>query len=128
MEIFELSKRFPNEEKCSLTDQVRRASRSVAANIAESWGKRRYPAVFVNKLSDAEAESLESQAWLIFAMDCGYLAGETGEALVAEYEALIRSLVYMSNNPNTWCFPKKQAKSQGTIGSSLFTGHWSSGY
>src|SRR3954466_11321654 len=72
MEAFELSKRFPAEERYSLTDQLRRSSRSVAANIAEAWGKRRYPAAFVNKLSDSEAEALETQTWVQFAVDCHY--------------------------------------------------------
>jgi four helix bundle protein len=73
MRIFELSKSFPKEEKYSLTDQVRRASRSVCGYLAEAWRKRRYEAAFVSKLSDSEAEAAETQVWLEFAVKCGYL-------------------------------------------------------
>jgi four helix bundle protein len=73
MRIFEISKLFPAEERYSLTDQIRRSSRSVCANIGEGWRKRRYPNAFVSKLSDADAESAETQVWLEFASKCGYL-------------------------------------------------------
>src|SRR5512143_2029880 len=73
MEIFDLTKSFPLEEKYSLTDQVRRSSRSVCANIAEAWRKRRYSAAFISKLSDAEAEAAETGVWLELAVRCGYL-------------------------------------------------------
>ncbi len=76
MRIFELSKGFPPEERYSLTDQMRRSSRSVCANIAEAWRKRRYPAHWVSKLSDSEAEAAETQTWLEFAVECGYLKGK----------------------------------------------------
>ena len=71
--VFELSKRFPRDERYSLTDQVRRSSRSICANIAEAWRKRRYPASFVSKLSDADAEAAETQVWLDIALRCGYI-------------------------------------------------------
>ena len=71
--IYELSKRCPKEERYSLTDQVRRSSRSVCANIAKAWRKRRYPAHFVSKLSDSDSEAAETQAWLDLALDCGYI-------------------------------------------------------
>jgi four helix bundle protein len=79
--VFQRSKRWPGEEKYSLTDQVRRSSRSVAANIAEAWGKRRYEAHFVSKLSDADTELLETETWLLFARDHGYLSPEDFTAL-----------------------------------------------
>ena len=73
LRIFETSKSFPIEERYSLTDQIRRSSRSVCANIAEAWRKRRYPNAFISKLSDAEAEAAETQVWLEFALRCGYI-------------------------------------------------------
>src|SRR5262245_23152132 len=76
-EIIRLTKSFPKDEMYSLTDQIRRSSRSVCANLAEAWRKRRYPAHFTSKISDAEAEAAETQVWLEFAVDCGYIASET---------------------------------------------------
>ena len=73
MEIFEISKNFPAEEKYSLTDQIRRSSRSVCSNLAEGYRKRQYPAHFISKVSDADMENSETQAWLDFAYKCGYL-------------------------------------------------------
>ncbi|MGH9820830.1 MAG: four helix bundle protein [Pyrinomonadaceae bacterium] len=73
MEIFEISKIFPKEERYSLTDQIRRSSRSVAANIAEGYRKRQYPNAFANKMSDADGESTETQVWLDVSKDCGYI-------------------------------------------------------
>ncbi len=73
MQIYELSRSFPREEVYSLTDQIRRSSRSVCANLAEAWRKRRYAAAFTSKLSDVESESAETQVWLEFAVKCGYL-------------------------------------------------------
>jgi four helix bundle protein len=107
MEVFEISKRFPSEEKFSLIDQVRRSSRSVAVNIAEAWGKRRYPASFVSKLTDSEAEALETQAWLMFAIDCKYLQEVGGRQLIDQYEELVRSIANVANHPKDWCFPKQ---------------------
>jgi four helix bundle protein len=85
MKLFELSRKFPVEERYSLTDQVRRSSRSVSANTAEAWRKRRYPAAFVSKLSDAEGEAAETQTWIQFAVSCGYLEAEVGRSLYSEY-------------------------------------------
>src|SRR5438309_4969434 len=79
MRIFELSKRFPKEETYSLTDQIRRSSRSVCANLAEAWRKRRYEAAFVAKLGDSEAEAAETQTWIQFAVRCAYLSRNVGE-------------------------------------------------
>ncbi|WP_317168301.1 four helix bundle protein [Pelagihabitans pacificus] len=73
MQIFKVSKQFPREELYSLTDQIRRSSRSTASNIAESYAKRLYPKHFIGKLSDSDGENLETQAWLQFALDCEYL-------------------------------------------------------
>ncbi len=99
MEVFKLSKAFPPEEKYSLTDQVRRSSRSVAANLAEGWRKRRYAAAFVSKLNDAEAEAAETQTWLQFAVESQYLDPEIARRLYAEYDNLIAMLVNMQNHP-----------------------------
>ena len=81
MQIFELSKKFPVEEKYSLTDQIRRSSRSVCANLAEAWRKRRYKAAFIAKLSDGEAEAAETQTWIELAVKCNYINVETGREL-----------------------------------------------
>ena len=88
MKIFELSKRFPVEERYSLTDQIRRSSRSVCANLAEAWRKRRYKAAFVAKLSDSEAEAGETQVWLKFAVKCQYLTPEQGRELYGTYNQI----------------------------------------
>ena len=103
--IFELSKGFPREERYSLTDQIRRSSRSVCANIAEAWRKRRYEAMFVSKLSDAEAEAAETQVWLEFAIGCGYLETEKGNELLSSYEKIIGTIVRVMNNPHVWLLP-----------------------
>lgn len=105
MEVFHLSKTFPKEEKYSLTDQGRRSSRSVAANIAEAWRKRRYPASFVSKLNDAEAA--ETQTWLQFAVECDYANAETTRNLYAEYDSVIAMLVNMQNHPENWTLTKR---------------------
>ncbi len=105
MRLFEASKRFPKEECYSLTDQGRRSSRSVCANLAEAWRKRRYRAAFLSKLSDSEAEAAETQTWIEFAVRCGYLEPEAGRVLYAEYEAVLRLLVSMIRNPDPWLLP-----------------------
>lgn len=102
MKIFRLSRSFPKEETYSLTDQIRRSSRSVCANLAEGWRKRRYSAVFVNKLSDAEAEAAETQTWLQFAVKCGYLSDEEGRRLFDAEESVICMLVAMQKRPEQW--------------------------
>lgn len=83
MRSFEISKRFPKEEQYSLTDQVRRSSRSVCANLREAWAKRRYPAHFLSKLSDCDGENAETKTWLDFAKDCGYLSTDQHAELVS---------------------------------------------
>jgi four helix bundle protein len=102
MTVFELSKTVPREEMYSLTDQVRRSSRSVAANITEALRKRRYEAAFINKLNDAETEAAETQTWLRFAMRCQYLPEETQTAMDDEYDQIIKMLVTMAKNPEKW--------------------------
>jgi four helix bundle protein len=102
MEIFELSKRFPPEEKYSMTDQIRRSSRSVCANIAEAWRKRRYKKHWVSKLSDSESEAEETRVWLQFAIRCGYLDQETGSELHDRYDRILGQLVKMITEPNQW--------------------------
>src|SRR6267154_405447 len=91
MEIFEFSKRFPSEERYSLTDQIRRASRSVCANLAEGWRRRRYAAAFVNKLSESEAEAAETQVWIEFAVGCGYIDRGPAREIYKTYDGIIRT-------------------------------------
>jgi len=99
MEIFNKSKAFPTDERYSLTDQIRRSSRSVAANIAEGFRKRRYPNMFISKLADADSEATETQVWLDFALDCGYLSQEEHNGLVRGYEEIGRMLGSMMASP-----------------------------
>jgi four helix bundle protein len=109
MQIFDLSKAFPKEEKYSLTDQIRRSSRSVCANLAEAWRKRRYEAAFISKLSDSEGETAETQVWIEFAVHCGYMTRDDGNALYRTYEEVLATLVGMINHPETWVItPKKR--------------------
>ncbi len=110
MKIFEMSKQFPKEEMYSLTDQIRKASRSVCANIAEAWRKRRYEAAFVSKLSDAEGEAAETQTWLEFAVRCEYLKPEVGRTLFKSYDEVLSMLVTMINNPQSWVLPSGQKR------------------
>jgi four helix bundle protein len=102
MRIFTLSQSLPREETFSLKDQIRRSSRSVCANLAEAWRKRRYEAHFISKLSDAEAEAAETQVWLDFARDCSYWSAEVTDELDREYEAVLGTIVGMINHPETW--------------------------
>jgi len=91
----------------SMTDQVRRSSRSVAANIAEAWGKRRYKAAFVSMLSDVEAELYETQAWLDFCFECNYINEIDASELQQDYEALAKSIIGMIINADKWCLKKE---------------------
>jgi len=102
MAVFELTKKFPHEEKYSMTDQIRRSSRSVAANIAEAWRKRRYQAAFVSKLSDSEAEASETQTWIELARRCRYLNDKQADDLDQSYEQILGQLVSMINQPESW--------------------------
>jgi len=103
MILFELSKSFPLEERYSLTDQVRRSSRSVCANIAEAWRKRRYPNSFVSKLSDAEAEAAETQVWIEFSVKSGYLDPNDAHKLDKQYEYIQGKIIQMLSHPDQWC-------------------------
>ncbi|KYC39589.1 four helix bundle protein [Scytonema hofmannii PCC 7110] len=102
MKIFVLSKQFPVEERYSLTDQIRRSSRSVCANLAEAWRKRRYEAAFLAKLNESEAEAAETQTWLKFAIKCDYLDVEAGRELYGTYNQVLGILVTIINNPSPW--------------------------
>ncbi|HZQ08562.1 MAG TPA: four helix bundle protein [Anaerolineae bacterium] len=106
MDIFQLSKMFPKEETYALTDQIRRCSRSVNANLAEAWRKRRYEAAFISKLSDAEAEAAETQVWIEFAVACEYVQRETALNLYQAYDEILRTIVGMINHPDTWVLKK----------------------
>jgi four helix bundle protein len=108
MRIFELSKLFPPEEKYSLTDQIRRSSRSVCANITEGWRKRRYEGSFTLKLNDAEAEAAETQTGLDFATECGYLDAKIAQELYQEYDHILGKLVTMIANPSPWLLPVRR--------------------
>ena len=100
MDIFETSKKFPTEEKYSLTDQMRRSSRSVCTNLAEGYRKRRYPAHFVSKLSDSETENTETQVWLDFAHDCKYLVAELHKDFTFRNNEVGKMLCSMIQNPD----------------------------
>ena len=103
MEIYMLSKQWPPEERYSLTDQIRRSSRSVCSNIAEAWRKRRYPAAFVSKLSDADTEAGETLVWLEFALRCGQLKQLDSTRLAERYDHICAQLVTMINQRDKWC-------------------------
>jgi len=102
IQIFEVSKSFPVEERYSMTDQIRRSSRSVCANISEAFRKRKYSKAFVSKLSDAEGEAAETQTWLDFCVKCRYINQETYERLNTEYDFIIGKLVNMAMFPEKW--------------------------
>jgi four helix bundle protein len=108
MRLFDLSKSFPKEERYSLTDQIRRCSRSVCANLAEAWRKRRYEAAFVSKLNDSEGEAAETQTWIEFAVQCGYLNRESGRELFKTYDEVIAILLTIANKPASWIMPSGQ--------------------
>jgi four helix bundle protein len=102
-EIFEISKRFPAEERYALTDQIRRASRSIGANVCEAWQKRRYIAHFVSKLTDADGEQAESQHWLDTAVACDYVSEEKHKDLSEKYSRIGQMLGTMMANPGKFC-------------------------
>lgn len=102
MEVFTLTKSFPSEEKFSLTDQIRRSSRSVPANVSEAWRKRRYPAAFVSKLNDAEGEAAETQTHLELALRCKYLDQTTAARLDGIYNEILAMLDNMAAHPEQW--------------------------
>ena len=104
-DIFELTKTFPREERYSLIDQVRRSSRSVGAQVAEAWGKRRYEKHFISKLTDADGEQMETQHWLGVARDCGYIDRTTEQQLIAQCEEIGRMLGSMIAKASLFCNP-----------------------
>ena len=104
MKIYELTKNFPKEEKYSLTDQIRRSSRSVCSNLAEGFRKRKYPKSFVAKLSDSEGEAAETQTWLDFSLRCEYIKEEDYTSLYETYDHIIGKLVNMSLQPEKWSY------------------------
>jgi four helix bundle protein len=102
MRIFEISKNFPKEETYSLTDQIRRSSRSVNSNISEAFRRRKYPKSFSNKLNESEAEAAETQNWLDFSLACNYMSKEMHKTLDEQYEYIIGMLVNMQKHPEKW--------------------------
>ncbi len=104
-EIFELTHRFPKDEKFSLTDQIRRSSRSVGAQLAEAWAKRRYEAHFISKLTDADGEQMETQHWIETALDCEYISEEAAKQIVEKYSEIGRLLGGMMAKADLFCNP-----------------------
>jgi four helix bundle protein len=102
MKIFYITKDFPPEERYSMVDQMRRSLRSVCANLAEAWRKRRYKAMFIAKLSDAESEACETQVWIEFARRCGYLEDALSDEMDAAYDHIIGQIVTMINEADKW--------------------------
>jgi four helix bundle protein len=102
MRIFELSKSFPSEERYSMVDQMPKSSRSVCANIAEAWRKRRYPKSFVSKLNDSEGEAEETRVWLEFSRRCRYMTETQVTELDDEYDKILGQLVRMITEPDKW--------------------------
>jgi four helix bundle protein len=103
MEIFEISKSFPKDEKYSLTDQIRRSSRAITSNLAESWAKRRYEKAFINKLTDSFGELNETEVWLDYSKDCQYILPEIQDNLKGEYIEVRKIMISMINNSVKWC-------------------------
>ncbi|MFZ5802503.1 MAG: four helix bundle protein [Candidatus Omnitrophota bacterium] len=103
MEIFEISKKFPKEERYSLTDQIRRSSRSICASISEAWRKRKYQNYFVHKLAEAGQEAAETQTWLEFALACCYIENRTYGALNEKYEHIFAMLTAMERKADSFC-------------------------
>lgn len=108
--IFNLSRSWPLEEKYSLTNQIMRSSRSICANIAEAWKKRRYPAHFISKLSDADAEAAETQVWLEIAYECSYICYEDKKQLCSEYNHICSMLYSMMNSPKKWTLKSERSE------------------
>lgn len=107
MAIYQATKTFPREETYSLTDQIRRSSRSVSGQIAEAWRRRKNEAAFVNKLNEAEGEAAETQTWLEYSVRCGYLPAKQGRDLHRLCDRLIGKLTLMGNRPDQWCLKRK---------------------
>jgi four helix bundle protein len=107
MKIFEITKDFPIDERYSLVDQIRRSSRSICANIAEAWRKRRYKAAFIAKLSDAESEAAETQVWVEFSVRCGYLQTSPAVDIDVAYDRIIGQIIKMIEEADKWIIRKK---------------------
>jgi four helix bundle protein len=107
MRVFRCSAQWPKEERYSLTDQIRRSSRSTAGALAEAWAKRRYPAHFASKLTDALAECRETRVWLDFARECGYLGVDEHQGLKSDYDRIGQMLNRMVSQPSTWNGPRR---------------------
>jgi four helix bundle protein len=103
LEIFEMTKVFPKEEKFSLTDQIRRSSRSIPANIAESWAKRIYTKAFVNKISDALGEEYETEVWLNMSYDLQYINSDKHNQILSGYNEIRKMLISILNSPEKFC-------------------------
>ena len=103
MQIFEITKSFPKEERHSLTDQIRRSSRSVTSNIAEAWAKRIYPKHFVSKLSDSLGEEYETEGWMDYSLDCKYISKEIHTEIMKGYDEVRKMLISIINNPEKFC-------------------------
>lgn len=111
--IFEISNGFPSEERYSLTDQIRRASRSVCSNIGESWRKRRYRAAFISKLSDSETEAEETRVWLEISWRCGYISRSQADELDGIYDRILAQLITMIDRPEQWLItPRKSIEEE----------------
>lgn len=110
MRVFELTKRFPADERFSMVDQMRRASRSVCSNIGEAWRKRRYPAHFASKLSDSEGEAEETRVWLDLALRCKYISDEEANELDQTYDGILAQLVRMIEHPEQWSIRKSNPR------------------
>ena len=108
LRVYELSKKFPTEERYALTDQIRRSSRSVCANIAEAWRKRRYTAAFISKLSDAEGEAAETQVHIEFAFRHGYVSEAEFRKIDDAYERILGQLVRMIDRPEKWVIGERK--------------------
>ncbi len=113
--IYELSQEFPKEERYSLTDQGRRASRSVGAQIAEAWGKRRYERHFISKLTDADSEQLETQHWLETAFDCGYIDADQRDSICNDLKEIGRMLNSMIKKAPSFCESSQSSVREETI-------------
>ena len=112
MRIFERTKLWPKEEQYAMTDQIRRASRSVCANMGEAWFKRLYPRHFVSKLSDAGSEAVETLVWIEVALACGYLSEDEAADLSSQYRIIAGGLAKMMAKPEQWCIPTDRIKEE----------------
>lgn len=123
-EIFEITRKFPREEMFSLTDQIRRSSRSIGAQIAEAWAKRRYEAHFISKLTDAESECLETLHWTETACRCGYISDEKAAYLAGQYDRVGRLIAGMIAKASAFCGkPSSRAIRETTAEYFITTNH-----